>query len=494
MKDPTTKILKDIREKKSAYWEKVRERNALSLFHKAAERVPAYKDFLKKHGIAHRSIKTFNDFQSVPHTNKDNYLREYPLAALTWDNNIQRSLVFTSTSGSTGAPFYFSRTNKLDWQYSVAQELFFSNRPQKGPTLVIVCFGMGVWIGGLITYKAIELMSNRQKYPVSILTPGINKDEIFHALKSLAPHFRHTVLCGYPPFIKDLIDEAAERGVDLKALDVRYTFAAESFTEEFRDYIAEHSGIIDPSTGTMNVYGSADIGAMAFETPMSIGARRAAVMHGSLFKSLFSGTQKTPTLAQYIPEFICFESVERSILLTGDNSIPLIRYAIGDNGGVMSFTEFKNIVTDFEQMPKKTAEKLLAGPELPFVYIYERSDFSTKLYGAIIFPEHIKAGLMDRKVQKYVTSKFTMITQTNKQHDEYLEINVEMKKGVKSSSELKKMITESIVRHLRTKSAEYENNYHQSPERQTPDIILWPYENQEYFKPGIKQKWVKKSK
>jgi phenylacetate-CoA ligase len=204
---------------------------------------------------------------------------------------------------------------------------------------------MGVWIGGIITYKAVEIMSNRQKYPVSILTPGINKEEIFNALKNLAPQFKQTVICGYPPFIKDIIDESNERNIDLKNLDLRIFFAAESFTEDFRDYISLHSGIANPETGTMNIYGSADIGAMAFETPTSIKARKIASKNLDFFQSLFFGTQKTPTFAQYIPEFICFESSERNILLTGNNSMPLIRYAIGDNGGVMSFDEFQKIVT-----------------------------------------------------------------------------------------------------------------------------------------------------
>ena len=37
-----------LEEKDPAYWEKRGEQLALSLFHAAAERVPAYKDFLKK--------------------------------------------------------------------------------------------------------------------------------------------------------------------------------------------------------------------------------------------------------------------------------------------------------------------------------------------------------------------------------------------------------------------------------------------------------------
>ena len=185
-------------------------KRSLALFHSAAKHVPAYKDFLKKHKIKSEKIKTWRDFQSVPLTNKNDYLRQYPLKALCWDGSLEKPLVFTSTSGSTGEPFYFPRQQMLDWQYSFIAESFLRNSSYgvKGPTLVIIGFGMGVWIGGLITYKAFEIASQRMNHPISIITPGINKGEIFNALRRLSPQFAQTIIVGYPPFVKDVIDEA----------------------------------------------------------------------------------------------------------------------------------------------------------------------------------------------------------------------------------------------------------------------------------------------
>ena len=62
-----------------------------------------------------------------------------------------------------------------------------------------------------------------------------------------------------------------------------------------------------------------DIGAMAYETPTSILIRRLAVKNPKLFKDIFIDVNKTPTLAQYNPFFITFESPNKEILLTGDN-------------------------------------------------------------------------------------------------------------------------------------------------------------------------------
>ncbi len=493
----TSDLISDLENKSSRYWDSQREKSALKVFHDAAKTVPAYKDFLKKHKINPDKINDFTDFEQVPLTSKDNYLREYPLESLCTGGTLAAPLVFTSTSGSTGQPFYFCRNSELDWQYSIIQEKFFKNNKNKGPTLVIVCLGMGVWIGGLITYQAVQLMSERGKFPVSLLTPGINKDEIFNALKNIAPKFSQVVLCGYPPFIKDVIDEAPARGINLKNIPLRLIFAAESFTEGFREYLKDETGIKNDMLDTMNIYGSADIGAMAFETPLSILTRKIATKNPKIFQGLFAGTTKTPTFAQYIPPFITFEEVEQQIVLTGKNAIPLVRYAIGDNGGVMSHEEVDNVFTaNGLSLTKemKSAGIQNASTKLPFVYIYERSDFASKLYGATIFPEHIKSGLMIKPLQRMVTGKFSMITQFDKKHSEYLEVNVELRANILPTKELEKAVTLALVNSLRKQSAEYENNFKQSPQRVTPRVIFWSYEHQTHFRPGVKQQWLKKTK
>ena len=373
-------ILRLIRTKSSDFWSRERERRPLTLFHSAAERVPAYKDFLKKHKIRHEKIRTFKDFQLVPPVSKKNYLRQYPLEKLCWDGTLKKPLVFTSTSGSTGEPFYFPRGERLDWEYSILAEMFLGNSSykSKGPKLVIVGLGMGAWIGGLITYKAFEIGSLRRKHEVSIITPGINKFEILHALKKLSPHYAETILIGYPPFVKDMLDEAVDEGIDLKKLNMRLLSAAEAYTEKFRDYIIKKASVKNIYLDVLNIYGTADIGAMAWETPTSILIRRLAVKDEKIFNEIFSPIQKTPTLAQYNPLFITFESVENEILLTGNNTIPLVRYAVGDHGGAFSYSDAVSKLSKHEIELKKEAKKNRISHaiyELPFVYVYERHYF-----------------------------------------------------------------------------------------------------------------------
>jgi phenylacetate-CoA ligase len=493
------KIIHSIETKKSIFWEKLREEKALELFHETARKVPAYKDFLKKNHINHERIKTFKDFQLVPPVSKKNYLTQYPLEKIVWDRSLCSPLVWTATSGSTGRPFYFPRSVQLDWEASIVHELFIKNslHNAKEPTLVLICFGMGVWIGGLITYKAYEIAAQREGYPISILTPGINKKEILNAFRQLAPNFSQTILIGYAPFVKDVLEAATNEKIDLKKLNLRLHFAAEAFTENFRDYLAKVGKVKDVCLDTMNIYGSADIGAMAFETPLSILIRRFAVKNGSrnLFNSIFSNITKTPTLAQYNPFAITFEAPDGEILLTGNNTIPLVRYSIGDHGGALSFSEVKQKLKDHgislrESLAQHGLEKYAY--ELPFVFVYERMDFSTTLYGLQIYPEHIREALIHPLIHNFLTGKLTMATKFTKQQDQYLEINLELRKNVKLTKAVKKLILDIIVQNLEKTNSEFRELHRFLDKRAHPNLVFWPAEDPQYFRPGVKQQWVKK--
>lgn len=493
---PASKIIKLVRVKKENFWNKKRAERALKLFHAAASRVPAYKDFLKKNSINPAKIKTFEDFNLVPPVNKKNYLKKYSLKYLSWNGTLKNSSVFTSTSGSTGEPFYFPRNYALDYKTSVIHELFMRNNQLsiEGPTLVLVCFGMGIWIGGLITYQSFEIM-REAGYPISILTPGINKQEIFNALRRLSPNFRQIIIIGYAPFIKDIIDEAPHQGINIKKLNLRFIFAAEVFTEKFRDYIVRKSNIRNEFIDTMNIYGSADMGAMAFESPLSILARRLIMSKSRLFADIFHQIQRTPTLTQFIPDFINFQEHAGELFLTGDSALPLVRYQIGDHGGVFSYSEVINKLKDhgfdlIKEARKNGLKNYIY--QLPFVYVYERVDLSSTLYGLQIYPETIREVLIENPMHKYLTGKLTLLTKFDRKQNQYLEINLELRKRRKMNKKVEKILLSQIVSNLRLKNSEFRELSNYLKDRAVPKLVFWPAEHPLYFKPGVKQKWVRK--
>lgn len=492
------RVVELINDKKSRYWERLRERKMLEWFRAAAKRVPAYRDFLKKNGINAVKVKTIGDFQKVPPVSKKNYLNKYELCELCWDGVLEKPFVYTATSGSTGEPVYFVRGQRLDWQYSVILERFLRARmgERDGATLVIVCFGMGLWIGGVITYKGFELAAQRNNFPVSVITPGLNKKEIFNALKKLSPKYKYTVLAGYPPFIKDIIDEAPLKKINVGKLNLRLLFAAEAITEGFRDYVVENGKIRDGYRDTMSIYGSADIGAMAEESAAGILIRRLTNENRGLFNDIFSLINKTPTLAQYNPLFINFEERDGELLLTGDSAIPLIRYAIGDNGGVFSFGEAEEKLGKYGISFRGEIVRAKVGDmvaELPFVFVYERKDMSTTFYGLLIYPEWIRGALLEKPISEYLTGKFTLVTKYDKRRDQYLELNLELKEGKSTSEGLKKRVLERVVEHMRKNSSEFTEITNQMKERANPRLVFWPKDHPKYFAMGIKQRWTERN-
>lgn len=481
----------------SASWRRIQGESLTSLFARMAKQVPAYIRFLKEQEIDPVTIKEPAQLAHVPPISKKNYLHTQPFQELFWNGSMCTPHVLTSTSGSTGRPTYFARSASVDEQSSYIHELIFnaSSLKKDASTLVIVCFGMGVWIGGLITYQAFQLLSKRG-YPISILTPGINKAEILKTLRDLAPHYEQIVLAGYPPFLKDVVDDAIEEGIDFKKHEVMLLFAAEAFTERFRDHVAEKAGIKNVLTNTANIYGSADLGTMAFETPLSILTRRLASANQDFFNALFKGTMKTPTLAQFIPSYVSFEDSNGELLISGDSAIPLMRYAIGDHGGVYTFDEVVALAKDHgidlvqEAQAAGISESVL---ELPFVYVYERVDLATTLYGLQIYPETIKEVLLDPEFHPFVTGKLTLVTKFDENQDQYLEVNIELRPGKGTDLHIAGHLQATIVQNLREKNSEFHELYDFIGTRAEPRLVFWPYEEAPYFKPGTKQSWVVKA-
>ena len=189
--------LNELIKRPALYWEKRGESFALQYFKKISQNIPAYNKFLKSKKIDPKQIKTISDFKKIPLVDKKNYLKKYPYEDLFVDSKFaDKHWVISSTSGSTGVPFYFPRTDEQDLQYALTAELYLLTNFQinKKTTLYINGFAMGVWIGGLFTYQAIKHVASENKYKLSIINPGINKTEILNAVKKLGSYFDQIII------------------------------------------------------------------------------------------------------------------------------------------------------------------------------------------------------------------------------------------------------------------------------------------------------------
>jgi phenylacetate-CoA ligase len=493
------KRLSDLKTRSAEYWLKEGRKQIDSLIKFVLKTTSAYRKFLKDNGIDYSKIKGFSDLQKLPIIDKNNYLRKYDYLEL-FPNKDVSSKVVSATSGSTGEPFYFPRGENLDEQYEYVTEIFLKNQWEidKLNTLFIITFGLGIWIGGIYTYKVLEKLKNKG-YKLSIVPLGTNKELFFKTILKLGSFYDQIIIGGYPPFVKDLVDEGSDYyKINWKKYKLRILNAAESFPESFREYIARQIGLKDMLNDNINIYGTVELGTMAHETCLSNLTRHLAVEKDKVWKAIFPEANRTPTLAQYHPYIVWFEEKDGSILASGyGDSIPLLRYSFPDRGGVIYFDEMvkrlKSVGIDiFKEAEKRKYHKKIL--KLPFVYVYERSDFAVSLVGINIFPEYIRQALLKSMLQKYLTGKFSMQVVYDKNYDQKLQVHVELKKNVKASTKLKELIIKEVLNSLKENSTEFNHLWSTGSEKYRkqlqPDIFLHLYEDPKYFRPGIKQKWI----
>lgn len=491
--------LKELKTKNSNYWLDLGRKKVEDLINFVVKTTPAYQKFLKDNGINFKNKKlNFKHFINLPHIDKNIYLRKYSFEELFPYQDLSAKNI-SATSGSTGEPFYFPRGKNLDKQYEYITEIFLKNQWEidKLNTLIIIGFGMGLWIGGVYTLKVINELQ-KKNYKITVAPVGVYKDLILKTFKNLAKFYDQVILVGYPPFIKDVIDEAKDYRINFYDYKIRILNAAESFSEEFRRYIAYKVGLKNIFNDNINIYGTVELGAMGNETAFSNLIRSISVEKDRVFKELFPEANRIPTLAQYHPYIIWFEEKDGLIYATGyGDSIPLIKYSFPDRGGVIYFDEMikklkKAGIDIFEKAKKYNIEKTIL--RLPFVYIYERSDFAVSLIGINLYPEYIRRVLINKNLQRYLTGKFSMEVIYDSKYNQKLVIHIELKKGIRSSLKVKELTKKEIIKSLIKNSTEYNHLYSTGNEKYKkqiePEIFLRSYEDPRYFKPGIKQKWL----
>jgi phenylacetate-coenzyme A ligase PaaK-like adenylate-forming protein len=131
-----------------------------------------------------------------------------------------------------------------------------------------------------------------------------------------------------------------------------------------------------------------------------------------------------------------------------------------------------------------------ASYNLPYVYVYERNDFSVSYYAFLIYPETIRRSLLEESLQKLITGKFSMLVEYDKEGRQRLYIHVECAQNVQPNEKLASSITTHIHDCLVQESSEYRETFSMLADVVKPIVKLWDYENIDYFKPGAKQKWV----
>jgi phenylacetate-CoA ligase len=136
------------------------------------------------------------------------------------------------------------------------------------------------------TYKNLNKLAQKG-YKLTIVPVGTNKDLFLTSCKKFFPLYDQSIIMGYPPFIKDVIDSGGDHGIDWKKYDLRILTAAEGYSESFREYLVEKTGIKNKYAHIVNIYGTVEQGTIAHETSFTALIRSLANKNKKLFQILY---------------------------------------------------------------------------------------------------------------------------------------------------------------------------------------------------------------
>ncbi len=466
------------------------ESSMLDLFYSVSATVPAYQTFLQDHSIDPASIQTFEDFQKLPLVTKKNYILRHSLPTLCRNGALEQCDMIAVSSGSTGNPTFWPRFLTDELQIATRFEQIFRDSfgAEQRRTLAVICFSLGTWVGGMFTTNCCRWLASKG-YPITVVTPGNNQQEIFRVVQELGPAFEQVVLLGYPPFLKDTLDRGIAEGINWSTYSIKLVLAREVFSEEWRTLVGERMGSKHPCHDFASLYGTADAGVLGNETPLSITIRRFFADHPEAARSLF-GESRLPTLVQYDPFSRFFETQDGTLLFSGDNGIPLVRYHIADKGGVLPYESMLQFLESLGFNPLEGLQAERTYP-LPFVYVFGRSDFTVSYFGANIYPENVTVGLEQPLIRDWVTGKFVLQVQENADQNRFLEIVVELAPSVEASEQRQQAIADSIQSQLLRLNSEFA---HYVPSGyQKPQVILTATGNPEYFPIGVKHRYTRRN-
>lgn len=429
---------------------------ALRARERAIQRVPAYASFVASHPYPPdaRSFVT-------PYTDKDNYIRAFSTDARCVDGKLMfEDAAIDESSGSSGTPYNWVRSMRERH----ASHLFISHFARycfgNEPWITINAFSMGAWATGLNMGIALQRNS-------LVKSTGPDLGKIFSTLEFFGADTPYLV-CGYPPFLKLMIDEAAENGFPLEDYRLMALVGGEGMSEGLRDYL---SPVFDP---VYSGYGATDLEiGIAGETPMAVAVRRAARVNKEFREAAFGEDSRLPMVFQYNP-------LQHHIAITDDDELvftisrldllsPRIMYNIHDEGGVATFAEMTKRARDAGiSLTEITAAPL----RLPFMWVYGRKDSTVSIMGANIYPEDIEECLYSESELARITRSYCLGIHEKQDGSWRALLSFEIQSQI--TDDLRAQFAERITARLQSLNKDFAEAMKEHPEGALPMVELHP--------------------
>lgn len=416
----------------------VGEKKMLKTFHQAARSIPAYQHLLSDQGIKADHIKTIADFRKlVPIVDKKKLFHTYDLKSFCKNGTFEEIRSFFSSSGSSGL-FSFgveswkaARTASFSIEYLL--DHYFSIFEKK--TLLINCLPMGVRVPTrhLQTAEA-----------------SVRSDVILAMIRQLNKEFEQFILIGESPFLKKVVDEGAENGIDWQDICVHLITGGEFIAENYRTYMGKLLGIDfeKPENGIIAVnMGLSELSLSLFRESIETIQLRRNVFENETLRSIFAVNAEChcPLIMQYFPPQVFLET-QPDIngrpqlvvsLLDKNIQLPLLRYNTEDTGRCLSYQEMDKLLKDHK------LSHLLPHSKLPFVLVSGKYQPILMPDGRAISPSIVKEAIYQHfATANSLTGNFFIQKKFAKEPPSVI---VQLRKGHSASQENEHNLDEALI-------------------------------------------------
>jgi len=309
-----------------------------------AKKSAFYKTFYA--GVCPEDVKTKEDFEKLPFTDKEDLWNAYPLGLQAApDRQIVR---IHSSSGTTGTPVIVPYTRKDVKDWAVMFKRCYETAEINSADRIQITPGYGLWTAGIGFQAGAELLG-AMAIPMG---PGNTDKQI-----KMMIDMKSTVLCATSSYALLLAEEIEKRGLRDKIHLKKGVIGSERWGEKMRRRIAGELGV-----ELYDIYGLTEV----YGPGIGVNCTKQSAMH--MWTDYFYYEIIDPRTGKTLPEGEVGEIVITTLCKEG---APLIRYRTHD-------------------LSRHIPGKCECGLNFPRIdAIIGRSDDMVKVRGAIIYPSRV---------------------------------------------------------------------------------------------------------
>ncbi len=445
-------------------------------YKQVSERVPGYRSFLAAQGVT-----ADLPFEHLPLTTKQNYLLEYPIEELCWDNSLQECHLIGSSSGfsKSGSVFWPKRPHdEAKYLEGLEQMLALNYGINRKRTLILCCMALGTWFAGVTITSALRVIAASGRLPITVCTPGLNLAEAVEIYSRFHKNFEQSLWITNPSNIGLISALLNKKGVDVPPGSCFFPVVGEYFSESFREaQTIRYRHAPDTPFVIWTGYGSADTGDIGVETAATIRLRKFIHADHGLRQQLFS-SDDTPMLLEMNPNCLV-EILDGQIVVSKDQLVPLLRYNTGDEGGLLHKSELA-------QNRSLTSELLDVLPET-VLFVRGRASNAIIFYGTNLNIQDINQHFLSLPPEMGYSGLFT-VCQVVQGEVTMFEFTVLVDGAIDPS--LAEDYQTSLLQYLRGQSLEFEAKYANLTRSIGEDLIKLKLEELTATTGSIKHRYI----